>query len=469
MINSFRSLLVQAALWERFVFHAIRSCLILYCIHGLTYSVTYAYHICTSFIALSYVAPIIGGLIADRFLGYSRSLIIGAITMNIGTFCLLVLPHIFIGLACIVMGSGFYRPNMATLFGSLAPHTKVANFSYYVTASNIGVLLAPLLCTMVGEIYGWSVSLLILFILSFVVTFLSCKVHQKLNSQFVVQRNSQSQVLLVTIFSLLVLAGYYIIIRDYYYVDYMMYSFSGMLIVGGVYTYIKNKKYRNLLLTGMLLMLFNILFWTMYDQTSSTINLFTHEYVDKNLESYWSDIPFLKGIKLPTTFFQAIKGILVVIFIPLLPLCFKLLKRNGLHCDNYTQFGLGLMIAGSAYGILAFALFLQLLDHTLLSISWIFAFYLLLTIGAVMVGPVGLALIAALAPQSARSLTMGIWKGSKSFSSWCIGLISAHFIVNADDRVGYIKGFHDLFKNMTYCGILGGIFMVILFSYLYRK
>ena len=181
MINSFNSLLVQATLWERFVFHAIRSCLILYCIHGLTYSAAYAYHICTSFIALSYVAPIMGGLIADRFLGYSRSLIIGAITMNIGTFCLLVLPHtIFIGLSFIVMGSGFYRPNMATLFGSLAPHRKVENFSYYVTASNIGVLLAPLLCTMVGEIYGWAVSFLILFILSFVVTFLSYKVHQKI-------------------------------------------------------------------------------------------------------------------------------------------------------------------------------------------------------------------------------------------------------------------------------------------------
>ena len=248
-----------------------------------------------------------------------------------------------------------------------------------------------------------------------------------------------------------------------------MYCFSGMLIAGGFYMYIKNKKYRNLLLTSMALMLFNILFWTMYDQTSSTINLFTHGHVDKKLGSYWSNIPFFKGIKLPTTFFQATKGILIVIFIPLVPLCFKLLKRNGWHCQNYTKFGLGLMIAGSAYGILTFALSLQPLDHTLLSINWIVAFYLLLTIGAVMVGPVGLALIAALAPQSARSLTMGIWKGSKSFSNWCIGLMSAHFIVNTDDMVGYIKGFHDLFKNMTYWGIGGGIFMMILFRYLYRK
>jgi POT family proton-dependent oligopeptide transporter len=151
-----------AEMWERFSFYGMRALLVFYMIKGfLGYGDTDAYGVYGAYTALVYMTPFFGGMLADRLLGARRAIIFGAVLMTAGEFLLAVPNRVsfFAGLAMLICGNGFFKPNISTIVGSLYPANSTkrdGGFTIFYMGINLGAAMSPLLCGYIGEVYGWS-------------------------------------------------------------------------------------------------------------------------------------------------------------------------------------------------------------------------------------------------------------------------------------------------------------------------
>ncbi len=154
-------MLFFAEMWERFSYYGMRALLVLYIIKGfLSRSDGEAYAIYGAYTSLVYATPFIGGMIADKLLGARRAVVLGGLLMAAGHLVMTIESEIpfFIALALLIVGNGFFKPNISTIVGSLYPEAsprRDAGFTIFYIGINLGAAMAPLLCGYVGEQYGW--------------------------------------------------------------------------------------------------------------------------------------------------------------------------------------------------------------------------------------------------------------------------------------------------------------------------
>ena len=149
-----------AELWERFSFYGMKALLILYMTKQLLFSDDMSIGIFAAYMSLVYVTPVLGGIIADHYIGYRKAIFLGGILMALGHFFLTIeLPVFFYGsLALIIVGNGFFKPNISTFVGALyneEDKRRDAGFTIFYMGINIGGAVAPLLCAWFAEVYGW--------------------------------------------------------------------------------------------------------------------------------------------------------------------------------------------------------------------------------------------------------------------------------------------------------------------------
>ncbi|MCR4413149.1 MAG: oligopeptide:H+ symporter [Thermoguttaceae bacterium] len=151
-----------AEMWERFSYYGMRALLMLYMVKGfLTYGDKDAIAVYGAYTALVYMAPFFGGMLADRLLGARRSVVLGGLLMAAGQAFLTVPRSLFFftGLALLICGNGFFKPNISTIVGSLYPKgspKRDGGFTIFYMGINLGAAMSPLLCAYIGETYGWS-------------------------------------------------------------------------------------------------------------------------------------------------------------------------------------------------------------------------------------------------------------------------------------------------------------------------
>jgi POT family proton-dependent oligopeptide transporter len=150
-----------AEMWERFSYYGMRALLVLYMIKGfLGYGDSEAYSVYGAYTALVYMTPYIGGMLADRLLGARRAVVIGGLLMAAGHLLMTVEQDtaFFVALALLIVGNGFFKPNISTMVGRLYPRgsaKKDAGFTLFYMGINLGAAMSPILCGYVGETYGW--------------------------------------------------------------------------------------------------------------------------------------------------------------------------------------------------------------------------------------------------------------------------------------------------------------------------
>jgi len=149
-----------AELWERFSFYGMRALLVLYMTKQLLFTDTMSFGIFAAYMSLVYFTPIIGGVLADNYLGYRKSIILGGVFMAVGHFLLsFEQPVFFFGsLALIIVGNGFFKPNISTFVGTLYQEEDIrrdSGFTIFYMGINIGGAVAPLMCAWIAEAYGW--------------------------------------------------------------------------------------------------------------------------------------------------------------------------------------------------------------------------------------------------------------------------------------------------------------------------
>lgn len=417
--------LFMVELWERFSYYGMRALLMLYMTAslidgGFNFSDAKGYGIYGAYGALVYLTPLIGGYFADKLMGFQRAITLGAILMAIGQFTLFMNNEFtfFIGLAVLVVGNGFFKPNISSMIGRLykdGDQRRDGAFTLFYMGINMGAFLAPLTCGAIGENEGWEYGFLVAGI-GMLIGYLVFVWGQKTGSYGdiglapdepptanVVKAIPNKLLPFIVTAVLVASATTLIMFNDI--VDIMLAALA-IMVIG--YLLVQAGKMevvaKNRIWVIVILLLFTTIFWTFFELAGSALNLFTARNVDRTLF----------GLEIKTTFFQSFNPLFIMVFAPIFSFIWiKLANANKEPAAPY-KFGLGLVLLGLGFVVLQMGG--ASAKAGMVPAMFMVWLYLLHTIGELTLSPVGLSLVTKLSPKHMVAFMMGIWFLSSSIA-----------------------------------------------------
>jgi POT family proton-dependent oligopeptide transporter len=424
-----------AEMWERFSYYGMRALLILYLTKHWLYSDGDASIIYGAYTALVYITPVIGGYLADRYLGQRKAVLFGAVLLTLGHFFMAfegngsghqndpALNIFWLALAFIIVGSGFLKANISVIVGQLYPRTDVRRdgaYTIFYMGINLGAFIGTLVAGYLGETYGWGYGFGAagLGMLLGLIVFMWGKPLLMGRGEAPDPARLQRPVMGLKFEWFLYLVGVIAVAVVWALIQYQelvgsLLGIAGALLVGYVlYTAVAklDREDRDRIFAAMLLIVGSILFWALFEQAGSSINLFTDRYVDRG------------GV--PASVFQSINPAYIILLAPVFAWLWTTLGRRGLEPSAPAKFGLALIQLGAGFLVLvagAAAVGVEVPTPVL----FIFLLYLLHTTGELCLSPVGLSAMNRLAPAHMASLIMGTWFFASATGNFAAGLIAA--------------------------------------------
>ncbi|TGN18722.1 peptide MFS transporter [Leptospira idonii] len=381
-------------MWERLSYYGMRALLILYLVSELHFSDEDAAQVYAVYTALVYLTPILGGYLADRYLGYKAAIYLGSSLMLLGHLSLAFpeLPFFYLGLGLLIFGNGFFKPNMSTVFGKLyrnKPELRDSGFTIFYMGINLGGLIGPIICGSLGEgknwHYGFGAAGIGMAIGMIVFYFGSRKLPASLWERTAFVENIQ----------------------------------SGEASLQPVDTHIKER----IALIGIL-SFFSIFFWMAFEQVGSSMNLFALRHTDRNL----------LGVEVPASFFQSINPLFILIFGPIVAYLWSKLAERGKNPDPILKFVMSLFLLGFGFLVMVFASW-EVASGLKAGVLFLFAAYFWNTMSELFLSPVGLSFVSKTAPSRYAGMLMGIW-----FLSTAAG----HYLA------GYLFGWAGKFSDLSH-------------------
>ncbi len=400
-------ILFGAEMWERFCFYGMRTLLVLYMVQGfLEYNDETAYGVYGSYNSLVYLTPILGGLLADRLLGYRRAIMLGAVLMALGEFSLLVEDPIFFysGMALLIVGNGYFKPNISTIVGKLYPQgdpRRDGGFTIFYMGINIGAFLSTLICGYIGERYGWNYG----FGLAGIGMLLGLAIFSMggglLQGQGLPPNPEKARKLfpLVVLGSLLAAPVIAILLQHHGIVEILLVVAAIVVIGYLLYEAFKEELVqRQKIFVILVLAFFHMVFWSCFEQAGSSLTLFAERNVDRMIGAW----------EFPTTWGQTFNPLFIVLFAPVLAALWPMLSRKKMNPSIPNKFTLGLIQVGLGFGVLVMAA--KMLETAgLVPLGTLVFCYLLHTTGELCLSPVGLSMVTKLAPARMTGMVMGVW------------------------------------------------------------
>lgn len=381
-------LLFMVEMWERFSYYGMRALLVLYMTKFLMFPTEKAGHIYGYYTGLVYMTPLIGGYIADRYLGQRKCIVIGAILMALGEFCLTAntLQTFYIALGLLIIGNGFFKPNISTVVGQLyAPDDprRDGAFTIFYMGINLGALMAPLICGTLGEKYDWRYG------------FGAAGVGMLLG------------------------------LTTYLYGQNKYLGDIGLKPAGGTKkaadgTDIKHEPLtlveKQRLSVIIILTAFSVFFWSAFEQAGSSLTLFADQSVNRTFFGY----------TIPTSYFQALNPLFIMILAPFFANMWVNLSEKGLEPRTPIKFIYGLSFLGSGFVLMILAAYMYKTSGAV-SMLWMVAVYLMHTLGELCLSPVGLSTVTKLSPLRFVSVMMGVWLGSSFLANILGGVFAGDY------------------------------------------
>ena len=422
-------LLFVTEMWERFSYYGMRALLIFYMTETFLFGDNRSYAIYGAYTSLVYLTPVFGGMVADRILGYRKSVTVGATLMALGHFAMAVQSErvFFLALSLLIVGSGFFKPNMSTIIGKLyAPDDprRDSGYTIFYMGVNLGSLLAPIGCGLVGQIYGlhWGFTLAGVGMLSGLFVFLKTqdRLHgiadppdtARLKHSVVPGLSVESA---VYVLAAVAVAGVWKLVQMTGLVGWILIVVGGgvMLYLFG-YSIVKcDRIQRDRVWVALVLTLFSVVFWAFYEQAGSSLNLFADRNVDR----------VVFGWEVPAAVMQSINPGFILLFGGVFAWMWTALDRVGLNPSTPLKFGLGIIQLGLGFGALYYGASISQ-DDGMVALSWLVLGYLLHTTGELCLSPVGLSMMSKLAPPKMGAMMMGIWYLSSAFAQYVAGGIA---------------------------------------------
>jgi proton-dependent oligopeptide transporter, POT family len=421
-------LLFMAEMWERFSYYGMRALLIFYLVQHWLFSKSEASIIYGAYTALVYITPVVGGYLADRYIGQRKAVLFGAVLLTFGHFFMAfeggggqddpIINVFWLALALIIVGSGFLKANISVIVGQLYSRTDIRRdpaYTIFYMGINVGAATASIICGYLGQTYGWQYGFglagfgMLLGLVFFV-----------LGKPLLLGRGEPKDPAKIAggkewgIYGLglAMVALCWTAIQYQALVGYVLGAFGGGLVLYVLFTAVTKlpSQERDRIFAAMFLILTSIVFWALFEQAGSSLNLFTDEYVDT------------QGVN--ASMFQSINAIYIVLLAPLFAMLWQGLARKGAEPSTPMKFGLAVIQVGLGFLVLVWGATSVGIDVPT-PVLFIFLIYLLHTTGELCLSPVGLSAMNRLAPAHMASLIMGTWFFASATGNFAAGLIAA--------------------------------------------
>ncbi len=464
-------------MWERFGYYGLQALFVLYLSKAMHFSDSKAYGTFAAFAALVYATPILGGYVADKLLGYQRTLMLGASLLTLG-YILLAIPFdamnasleftmFYLALGVIVAGNGFFKTSPSSLVGKLYSkqdgRTDSA-FTLFYMSINIGSFLSMLLCGYMAHYFGWHVGFAICAIGMFfgLLTFISRRsLLGHLGSSADAKPLRKYLLLPVLVGAVLAIAAAASLIHYLTITQWVLMAVGlGAVIFYIILGFKSNGLERKRLTACFILTLFAIVYYCLYFQAPESMNLFVERNVNHHLFSWFY---------LTTPSFQALNPFFILLLAPILSQFYlRMSKRQG-DFSIPTKFAVGIVITGVGFIVLY-------LSHSyansqgIVSPWWVVLAYFFQTLGELFVSALGPAMITKLAPPRYLAIMMGTWFLASAAAAFLSGELAklASIPEGVTQAIQTLPIYTNVFLKFGWMTIAFGIFAFVSVPFLQR-
>ena len=471
-------LLFFAEMWERFSYYGMRAILIFYLTKHFLFGEDKAYILYGAYTSLVYITPVIGGYLADRYLGPRKAVTAGGVFIAIGHFLIAVtegpggqqpfyLNGFYLALASIIVGTGFLKANVSVLVGELYPRDDARRdpaYSIFYMGINMGGMLGPIVCGLLGELWGWSWGFgaagvgMLLGLVGFVGLrpWLLGKgeppVPQALRERSPVGVSREWTIYLGAALGVVAIWG---VIRYAELLGYALLIFSAATVA-----YILWRSFatlgrveRDRMLAALFLIALNPLFWGLFEQTGSSLNIFTDRNVDR----------VILGWDVPASLFQSVNSIFIILLAPLFALLWTILDKRRLEPSSTAKFGVGLILCGAGFLVLVAGA--AMAGEGLTPVIFVFLIYLFHTMAELCFSPVGLSAMTRLSVSSMVGLVMGTWFLAMAAGNFIAGLIAR---ATGSGEAGNVTQVLDVYTQIGWFSAIVGVGVLLISPWITR-
>lgn len=489
-------LLFVTEMWERFSYYGMRALFMLYMVQALLFDKELASQVYGSYTGLVYLTPLIGGYIADRYWGNRRSIVTGALTMAVGQFLLflsacyyhevgLAKYLMFCGLGLLILGNGFFKPNISTMVGRLYrpdDSRKDSAFTIFYMGVNVGSTLAPLICGLIGntghpEDFKWG------FLAACIGMLLGAAVFRIFMNRYICDpdgnpvgtaparskettekdekkpSNTGRTVLMVT-FTLILTILFSVnwghtsdgVFAGSDWIGSLIYA--TVIVMPIIIITDKSLTRTEQARIGVIYIIafFVIFFWSAYEQAGASLTFFADEQTDRRIGNW----------EMPAAYFQSFNPIMIVTLAPVFAAIWSFLGKRGWEPSSPRKQSIGLLLLSLGYLYIAFGV-KDIEPGVKVSMAWLTGLYLIHTMGELCLAPIGLSLVYKLSPARFSSLLMGVWYLSTSAANKFAGFLSGFYPEHGVSKscLGYqVENLYDFFMLFVF---MSGAAAVILF------
>ena len=479
--------LFATEMWERFSFYGMKALLVFYLVKYHLFTDEIGNLTVGSYAALVYALPVLGGYLADKYLGFRKAVIFGGILLVIGHIGMAfegnqavkladgiikrdenALQVFYFSLAFIIMGVGFLKANISSIVGELyavGDKRRDSGFTIFYMGINLGSLLATIICGWLGETYGWGYGFgaagigMTLGLITFVwgQKFFKGKAEPKdlvLLNKKTMGISTEKWIYILSTLGIIIV---WQMVQNHSVVEKLLLGSGIVSLVYIIYYMIakSDKIERNRLLALTILILFSVLFWALFEQAYTSLNLFADRILDRNVFGY----------EVPASIFLSFNALFIVLFAPIFAWIWVKLSKKRLNPNAAVKFGLGIMLAGLGFGVLVYGG--KISGTGEVAIIWLILTYMIHTWGELCVSPVGLSYVTKLSPVKIVGFMMGVWflatAGAEYIASVLANIASIPSVAGevADMQLAKLS-YLNLFEKLFYTGIICGAILLAL-------
>ncbi len=447
-------LLFVTEMWERFSYYGMRAIFMLFMVQALFMTDQNASNVYGSYTGLVYLTPLLGGYISDRFWGNRRSILVGGLLMALGQFLLFfsatlitgskevesvaAVSAMWAGLTFLIIGNGFFKPNISTMVGQLYPPNDPRidrAFTIFYMGINLGALFSPLVCGGLGDTgnpfdfkWGFLAAGIGMLIGTFTFELLKNKylVHDD-GTPVGMPKKKMDKATILTIIGSVAFIFVLLNFKSWFSsdIDLVGYLIYGAMVAMPIIIFsdkalVKQEKQRISVI--FILAFFVIFFWACFEQAGASLTLFADRQTDRHIA----------GWEMPASYFQSVNPIFIITLAPLFSMFWGFLGKRGLEPSSPLKMALGLGLLALGYAVIAFGVH-GVAPSAKISMWWLITLYGLHTMGELCLSPIGLSMVSKLAPLRLSSLLMGTWFLANAAANKFAGTLSGLIPPSAED------------------------------------
>ena len=461
-------------MWERFSFYGMRGMLVIFMVSQLSMNDKVANLQYGATQAFVYAFTFIGGLFADKLLGYRKSLFWGGLLMIVGSIILAIDPQhfFFFGISFTIIGTGFFKPNISTIVGKLYADDdprRDAGFSLFYAGVNLGALIGGYICIAVANgslwaslvpaalrwnvAFGFAAVVMLVSLITFTQTQKSLG-EIGLSPLAAMQASKRKRLELATyIGSLLIIPIIMTMVSNTDYTDIFMFIIGPASLLYLFYemrsfSVAENKK----LIAALVFIVFSIFFWAFFEQSGGSLSLFAAHNLNNTV----------LGVSLdPNGVNNAANSFFVIVFAALVGMVWLWLHKRKLEPNTVVKFGLGFLFLAGGFAIFYYTKFFA--DASGKTSLNLFTFgWFIITFGELCLSPIGMSAMTKLSPAKTQAVIMGMWFLASAYGQYFAGLLGAN-IADASEHASNLEKltvYANGYKQLAIYALIAGVLLI---------